>query len=63
MLGVVNGVLIFPLLLCLGLWVAEAGVHDHAASILYLIAALVIMAVQIRNKMVKSRIKRKYDIQ
>jgi hypothetical protein len=31
MLGVVNGVLIFPLLLCLGLWVAEAGVHDHAA--------------------------------
>ncbi len=60
MLGVVNGVLIFPLLICLGLWIAEAGVHHHAASLLYLIVALVIMAVQIRNKVVKSRLKRKY---
>jgi len=50
----------FPLVICLGLWIAEAGVHDHAASLLYLIVALVIMVVQIRNKVVKSRIKRKY---
>jgi hypothetical protein len=61
MLGVVNGVVIFPLLICLGLWIAEAGVHHHAASTLYGIVSLVIIVAQIRNKMVKCRIMRKYD--
>jgi hypothetical protein len=60
MLGIVNGVLIIPQVLCFFLWIAESGLHHHAVSTLALIAVLLITAVQIRNKVIKGRIKRKY---
>src|ERR1022692_647219 len=58
MLGLVNGALIIPQVICFFLWIAEAGLHHHAASLLAFFVMLGIVVVQIRNKVVKGRIKR-----